>query len=281
MSTVVLLFFCAVSIINADENSQSDVGATLLHHIMDKHSWQPLPFIAPLTLSNIKIGPITIPVTQHVVMLLINAGLLIAVFVGAFRKSGIIPSKGASLLEPLVFFVRDTIVYPAMGEEMGKQWLSFFYTIFFFILCANFLGMIPLFSTITGNLSITSALAIMIFVTLVVTGVKKKGIIRFFTTMVPEGVALPVGIFLFFIEVPSLIIKTGVLAIRLFANMIAGHLVIFSLLMLIFIIHPVASVISVPLALFINLLECLVAFIQAMVFTMLSAVFIKTAASNH
>ena len=99
--------------------------------------------------------------------------------------------------------------------------------------------------------------------------------------MVPAGLPLPIGIFLILIEIPGLFIKCSVLAIRLFANMIAGHFVILSLLLLIFIIHPAASVISVPLALFINLLELLVAVIQALVFTILSAIFISMFSSHH
>jgi F-type H+-transporting ATPase subunit a len=200
---------------------------------------------------------------------------------GAFGKARIVPSGLASALEPLLAFVRDSIVFPSMGETMGKQWLSFFYTLFFFILCANLPGLIPLFSTATGNLSVTAALAIMVFLLLLLAGMRRNGVLGFFTAMIPEGVPLPIGIFLLFIEIPGLIIRSGVLAIRLFANMIAGHFVIYSLLLLIFIIHPLAGVVSVPMALFIDLLEVLVAIIQAVVFTMLSAIFIRMATFHH
>ena len=185
------------------------------------------------------------------------------------------------ILEPLLFFVRDSLVYPAMGEAMGRKWLPFFYTLFFFILSANFLGMIPLFRTITGNLSVSTALAIMVFAAIIITGIRKLGIIGFFAAMIPEGVPGPIAIVLLLIEVANLFIRSGVLAIRLFANMIAGHLVISSLLLLIFLLHPVVMTISIPMALFIYLLEVLVAIIQAVVFTMLSAVFIRMACSHH
>lgn len=283
--TICIVAFAAVFIfaaaLFAESGNTGNVGATLLHHIMDGHTWQPIPGLKPIQLHDIHWANLTIPITQYVVMLWIIAGVLTVVFAGAFYKVRLIPTKLASLLEPLVFFVRDTLVYPAMGEEMGKRWLFFFNTLFFFILGANFLGMIPPFKTITGNLSVAIALAVMIFFAIMVTGIRKLGIIGFFTAMVPEGVPVPIAIFLLMIEIPNLFIRSGVLAIRLFANMIAGHLVIASLLLLIFLIHPVVMTVSIPMALFINVLEVLVAIIQAVVFTMLSAVFIRMASAHH
>jgi len=263
------------------KSGMDDVGGTLLHHIMDSREWKIVPGLPSLKISNIHIGNVTIPITQFVVMLLINMAVLLFVMIKAFNRQSIIPSKLGSMIEPIIFFVRDSLVYPAMGEEMGKKWIDFFYTLFFFILGANFLGMIPLFKTTTGNLSVTSALAIVIFISILVTGFKKLGPIGFFTAMVPKGVPLPIAVLLLVIEVVNLFIRSGVLSIRLFANMIAGHMVISSLLLLMFIIHPLVVAVSVPMSLFIYLLEVLVAIIQAVVFTMLSAVFIKMASSHH
>jgi F-type H+-transporting ATPase subunit a len=143
------------------------------------------------------------------------------------------------------------------------------------------MGLVPLFGVSTGNLSVTAALALMVLIGIVVQGMQSNGFIGFFKNMVPEGIPLPIGIFILLIEIPGLFIKCAVLAIRLFANMIAGHIVILSLILLIFIIHPLASMVSVPLALFINLLELLVAVIQALVFTVLSAIFISMSSSHH
>ena len=277
---IAILVFTVLPV-SAEHTSNDDVGATLLHHIMDSHEWQPLPFFGPLHLHDLTIGPVTIPVTQYVIMLLINAAVLIAVFTGVFHRVRTVPSKAGMLLEPLLFFVRDSLVYPAMGEETGKKWLSFLYTLFFFVLCANFLGMIPLFRTITGNMSVNIALAVMVFLIIIIHGFMKLGFPGFFTAMIPEGVPGPIAVFLLIIEVANLFIRSGVLAIRLFANMIAGHMVISSLLLLIFLIHPLVAAVSVPMALFIYLLEVLVAIIQAVVFTMLSAVFIKMASAHH
>lgn len=258
-----------------------DAGATLMHHVLDSHQWRPFPFLPAITLHDITIGSLTVPITQHLLMLLINAALLVAVFVGAFHKKRIVPSVIGSALEPLLFFVRDALVFPAMGEKMGRQWLSFFYTLFLFILSANLMGLIPLFSSSMGNLSIAIALAVIIFVALIVSGMRKNGFIGFFASMIPEGLPLPIGIFMLFIEIPGLLIRSGVLAIRLFANMIAGHFVVASLLLLIFIVSPAVGVVAVPMALFIDLLEVLVAIIQAVVFTLLAAIFIKMATEHH
>lgn len=262
-------------------NSSPDLGTILMHHVTDKKEWSILPAVKPIPIHDLNIGPVTIPMTMHVVMMIIAMTTILIVFITAFSGKKTLPNKLGIALEPLTLFVRDGLVYPSMGEELGKKWLPFFYTLFFFLLTTNLLGLIPIFGTATGNLSVTAALALMVFVGVVGQGMQRNGFFGFFKNMVPQGLPLPIGIFLIFIEVPGLIIRNSVLAIRLFANMIAGHFVIFSLLLLIFVIHPLASLIAVPLALFIDLLELLVAIIQAMVFTMLSAIFIGMASNHH
>jgi F-type H+-transporting ATPase subunit a len=258
-----------------------DLSATLLEHISDGHEWHPLPFLKPIHLSPLSTGSVQIPFTQHILMMLIILIILFGVFIPAFSSRKILPGKTANILEPVIFFVRDSLVYPAMGREAGEKLLPFFLTLFFFILFSNLLGLIPAFSTVTGNFSITVALACIVFSVIFVHGFSKCGFIGFFKNMIPKGIPLPIGIFVFFLELFGLLIKNSVLAVRLFANMIAGHLVIGSLLVLIFIIHPLAAFVSVPMAVAISLLEVLVAFIQAMVFTMLSAIFIGMASSHH
>ena len=276
-----MILFLLPTLIFCSEEEKNEVAATLLHHILDSRQWQLLPGFPTMQFHDIRVGPVVIPITQFSIMLLINMVLLCSILITAFRRRSVIPSRLGSMIEPVVFFVRDSLVYPAMGEETGKKWLPFFYTLFFFILGANFLGMIPMFKTSTGNLSITTALAVMVFVAIMITGFRKLGFPGFFTAMIPEGVPLPIALVLLVIEVANLFIRSGVLSIRLFANMIAGHMVIASLLLLIFILYPLAALISVPMSLFIYLLEVLVAIIQAIVFTMLSAVYIKMASSHH
>jgi len=253
----------------------------LMHHVSDQKEWAILPAVPPIPIHDLKIGSLTIPLTMHAIMLVIAAAILIIVFCAAFSGNRTTPGKLGLAIEPVVLFIRDALIYPVMGEKLGQKWLPFFLTLFFFLLTSNIMGLIPLFGTSTGNLSVTTALALIILVAIVAQGMQSNGIFGFFKNMVPAGLPLPIGIFLILIEIPGLFIKCSVLAIRLFANMIAGHFVILSLLLLIFIIHPAASVISVPLALFINLLELLVAVIQALVFTILSAIFISMFSSHH
>lgn len=284
LNTLMILFTALLSSYAASEKQKpsENIGAILMHHVTDRNEWSILPATEPIQINDIVIGKLTIPMSFHVVMLIITALVLVTVFCLAFnRKKQFVPNKLGIALEPLVLFVKDSIVYPSMGEELGRKWLPFFYTLFFFLLTSNLLGMIPMFGTVTGNLSVTAALAVLIFIGLVGQGMIKNGFIGFFKNMIPSGLPLPIAILLLFIEIPGLIIRSSVLAIRLFANMIAGHFVILSLLLLIFVIHPLVGIFSIPMALFINLLELLVAVIQAVVFTMLSAIFISMASNHH
>jgi F-type H+-transporting ATPase subunit a len=281
MRLVLLVLLSTGSILASSSKSPSDLSDILMHHVCDKKEWSILPAVPPIPIHDLKIGSVTIPVSMHVVMLLIAATILLVVFCTAFSGNRTTPNKLGLAIEPVALFLRDSLIYPIMGEELGKKWLPFFLTLFFFLLTANIMGLIPVFGTSTGNLSVTAALALMVLIGIVVQGMQSNGFIGFFKNMVPEGIPLPIGIFILLIEIPGLFIKCSVLAIRLFANMIAGHIVIISLILLIFIIHPLASLISVPLALFINTLELLVAVIQALVFTTLSAIFISMASSHH
>jgi F-type H+-transporting ATPase subunit a len=281
MRSILVVLFSAGYLMSAPSKSSPDISDMLMHHVSDQKEWSILPAVPPIPIHDLKIGSLTIPVTMHVIMLVIATAILTIVFCMAFSGNRTCPGKLGLAIEPIVLFIRDSLIYPVMGEELGQKWLPFFLTLFFFLLTSNLMGLIPLFGASTGNLSVTAALALMILVAIIAQGMKSNGVIGFFKNMIPAGVPLPIGILLLMVEIPGLFIKCSVLAIRLFANMIAGHFVILSLLLLIFIIHPVASVISVPLALFINLLELLVAVIQALVFTILSAIFISTSSSHH
>lgn len=276
VAAIVLLAAIAVAAEGGD-----DAGAVLMHHVSDGHEWQPLPFLPAIPLRDITVGPLTIPVTRHVVMLWVVALILAPLLIIAFGRKSARPSPLASVFEPILMFVRDGLVLPTMGRELGERWLPFFYTLFLFILTANLLGLVPLFPTVTGNLAVTGGLALMVLVAIIGQGMVHNGVGGFFTNMVPDGVPSLVAPFLIFIEVMGVFIRSSVLAIRLFANMVAGHFVIFSLLMLMMLVHPAVGFASVPMALFIDLLEVLVAIIQAVVFTMLSAVFIGMACASH
>lgn len=256
-------------------------GETIIHHLLNSDSWKPLWFLPGIPLPSITFGGVTIAITAHSLMMLMASIILATAFISAFRNQAIIPKGFGAALEPAVMFVRNDIVYPAMGEELGKKWWPFFTTVFFFILTCNLMGLIPVFNTATGNVNVTAGLATMILFLIFASGMKSLGPWGFIKNMIPKGAPLPIGIIILVIELLGFFIKAFALCLRLFANMIAGHIVILALLILIFILHPIAVVISVPLALFINILELLVALIQALVFTLLSCIFIAMACHHH
>ncbi len=258
-------------------SSEGGPGETIIHHLLDSDKWQPLWFLPAIPLPAIHIGGITIAVTAHSLMMLLASCILAALFIPSFKKQLIVPRGLACALEPAVMFVRNDIVYPAMGEELGKKWWPFFATVFFFILTCNLMGLIPVFKTATGNVNVTAGMSLMILFLIFAAGMKALGPFKFFTNMIPKGAPLPIGLIILGIELFGFFIKAFALCLRLFANMIAGHIVILALLILIFLLHPIASLFSVPLALFINILEILVALIQALVFTLLSCIFIGMA----
>ncbi len=274
----VCMFLASVSVVYAGTD---DIGKTLMDHVADGQAWRPLPFFGEIVLGDFHIFGLRIPFTRHALTLCMSAGILSVSCITAFGGKQIIPRGLGGILEPVALFVRDSLVYPAMGEKEGEKWLPFMETLFFFILISNLLGMLPVFPTITSSISVTIALATMVFVCVLGYGIMMMGPIGFFTNMVPDGIAKPISVMLLGIEIFGLLIRNTVLAIRLFANMMAGHIVILSLLALILIVHPVVAIISVPMALFVSLLELLVAFIQAMVFTLLATLFVAAASSHH
>lgn len=214
-------------------------------------------------------------------MLVLAAALVFGAFAITFRKPSLQPGKTAIALESLVVFVRDDIVYPIMGEERGKKWVPFFSTLFLFILMVNFLGLIPSFKAATGNISVTTALALPIFILIFAVGFLRLGFVTFFKNFYPEGTFLPLGLFIALVEFIGVFIKSSVLSIRIFANMLGGHMSILTFIMLIFIISPFCTFFSVPIALFTYIIEVLVALIQAIVFVLLGCVYIAQASSVH
>jgi len=202
------------------------------------------------------------------------------------RKHSVQRSLPGQMIETLILFVRNDIVKPAIPGEEGEKLVPLFLTFFFFILIENILGLIPFLTTSTNNLSVTAALALVTMVVWQYSAVKKLGIIGYLKSMMPlkkGDMALPavigLNIFLFPLELMQVISKPFALAIRLFANMIAGHAVILSFILIAW-GGPVigwnlgAAIPGVLAAACIYMLEILVAFLQAYVFTLLSAIFI-------
>jgi F-type H+-transporting ATPase subunit a len=174
----------------------------------------------------------------------------------------------------MVLFVRNDIAVKNIGAKEGPRHTPFLLTIFFFILFANMLGLLPWMATSTGNMAVTAELALCTFLVTQVAAVRAAGVGGYLKHLT-GGVHWAMWPLMIPVEILGLFTKPFALTIRLFANMLAGHLVLFFLLGLIFFIgHPAVAVLAVPFAVGVYLLELLVAFIQAFVFTMLSAVFI-------
>ena len=267
----IITLFCSVSLVASD--GEADIASVLFGHVSNSSEIEFFPFIPAFHLPA--------GVTVHDCMLLIASVVVLALFVPAFRKRQLKTKGYAVFLEAVVLFVRDDIVFPVMGEKHGEKWLPFFATLFLFIVTINYIGLIPAFKSATGNINVTGALACMILILIFSAGFIRLGAGGFFRNMFPEGTPFFIGIFIVFIETMGYFIKSAVLGIRLFANMFAGHMVILSLVALIFLITPYFAVVSIPFAVFSYTLEILIAVIQAFVFTLLSCVFINMAVSSH
>ncbi len=230
-----------------------------------------------------EVKPLDISITKNVLALLISSVLLALLVLLAARWYRLhdveqeAPSGIAALLEPLVMMVHD-MARENIGPDY-KRYSPFLCTAFFFILLNNFLGIVPFFpggANLTGNIAVTMVLALCTFLTVNLFGTK-----HYYKEIFWPDVPAFLKPIMPIIEVFSALVKPISLTIRLFANMLAGHILILSLVCIIFIMYkfgPVLfgsmTVISVFFGLFMDLLECLVAFIQAYVFTMLSSIYI-------
>ena len=194
-------------------------------------------------------------------------------------REGRAPSRSANGLEAVVLYLRNEVVLPNVGPH-GNAYVPFLLTLFFFILFANLLGLVPYGATATGNISVTATLAIVTFIVIELAGMKAQGK-AYFRTIVfwPHDMSLPLKLFITPILTPIEIVgkftKPFALAIRLFANMVSGHVVLLALISLIFTFASWYLVpVPIAMALGISLLELFVALLQAFVFTLLSSVFI-------
>ena len=238
--------------------------------------------------------PLDFKVTKFMAIELMVALVLIAVFVPLAQKirTGAAPKgKLWNLLEVLLVYIRDQVARPSIGKHDADKYMPFLWTIFFFVLFCNLFGLIPFLGSPTGSLAVTGVLALATFGVVLWTGISKLGFLGFFKAQVPHmdlpfALALVIVPMIFAIEVLGLFMKHFVLALRLFANMFAGHLVLAVLLGLIAanwesnIVYLVAPA-SIFASIGVNLLELFVAFLQAYIFTFLSALFIGAAAHPH
>jgi len=290
-----------------------DAGKTIIEHVSNnaEHPIFHLPTIAGIDFS----------VTKHVFMLWLVAAFVFVVVTWAVRRylrqERLVPSGFMNALEFVVEFIRDSIVQPNVGNKWVKTWTPLVVTFFIFILCANAIGLVPLFdllglldhwvlhtgegsflqriihggTTATANFNVTAALATITFGAIIVAGSKAHGFVKHWKNLVPHGLAWPIYILLIPIEIMGMFVRPFALTMRLAANMTGGHIAILAILSFVFLFTElfgravagigVGLLVSVPLAVGISALEILVVLIQAYVFTLLTAVFIGMAIHVH
>ncbi|WP_412070019.1 F0F1 ATP synthase subunit A [Rubrivirga sp. IMCC43871] len=281
----------------AAEHSGEDGGESLTEELLEANAEEILgesveaeaPYDAHLVATDGQVI-IDLSLTRHLVFAFLASLLLLVLFlpVAGKYKRGIGRTSAPrgviqNTLETLVIYIRDEVAKPNLGDKTDK-YLPYLLTVFFFILACNLLGLVPFGATATANITTTAVLAILTFIVTQFAGTKDY----WGHIFNPPGVPMIVKPILIPIEILGLFTKPFALAVRLFANMTAGHLVILNLLGLIFIIGGMSetagyltSVPAVLLTVAVYFLEILVAFIQAYVFTILSALFIGMATAEH
>jgi F-type H+-transporting ATPase subunit a len=226
-----------------------------------------------------------VSITKNVASLILSVLLVLAIFLTVakkYKKQGVTsaPKGLQSFIEPLILFVRDDIAKPNIGAKYAK-FMPFLLTIFFFIWLNNMLGLVPFFpggANLSGNIAFTMVLAVIVFIIVNVNGNKNYWKHIFWM----PGVPVPMKIFLAPIELMGVFTKPISLMIRLFANITAGHILVLALICLIFVFKSVfVAPVSVGFAAFIFCIELLVAFLQAFIFTMLTALYIGMAVEEH
>jgi F-type H+-transporting ATPase subunit a len=290
-----------------------NIGQTIVEHVSNSSLDHPLihlPTIAGIDMS----------VTKHVLMLWIVAALLLLIVTVAVRRylrqDRLVPSGFMNALEFIVEYIRDEIVRPNVGNKWVDTWTPLLLTLFLFILVANLIGLVPIFevlllvnhyilhqpadsfvsqvvhggATPTGNFNVTAGLATVTFVAIIIAGTRAHGFVKHWKNMVPHGVnPVVTWALLIPIEIIGMFVRPFALTMRLAANMTGGHIAILAILSFVFIFAqqfgPAAGVgvgvFSLATATAISVLEVIVVFVQAYVFTLLTAVFIGMAIHAH
>ncbi|MCG8576748.1 MAG: F0F1 ATP synthase subunit A [Flavobacteriales bacterium] len=224
--------------------------------------------------------PFDLSITKNVLSSLLVALLIFFIFRGVAKayKNTLSPTGSAKFFEPIILFVRDEIAIPNIGEKHYARYMSYLLTVFFFIWIVNLTGLTPLGINVTGNIAVTACLAIITFIITQVSGKKDYWMHIFWM----PGVPVPMKIILAPIELLGVFIKPFALMIRLYANISAGHIVLMSLLALIFIFDNwFARGAFFGLSFLLSIIELLVAFLQAYIFTMLTALYFGSAVEEH
>jgi F-type H+-transporting ATPase subunit a len=273
------------------EHSENPLAHVIDHPTITVPWWNPPSFEQTFVLGKIA----GFQITHFMVMELIAAVLMVLILVPVVRHIARTPySRGwfMNMFEAMLLFIRDDVARPAIGGHGADRYLPYLWTVFFFVLFNNLLGMFPGGASATGNVNVTAVLALMTLAVVLGAGMREMGGVGYWLGIVPHmdvpaWLKPPLWGLMFVIEVAGLLIRHVVLAVRLFANMFAGHVVLAVILGFIlmtkflapsfFLVTP-ASLIGVVL---LSLLELFVAFLQAYIFTFLSALFIGSAVHPH
>jgi F-type H+-transporting ATPase subunit a len=229
--------------------------------------------------------PLDFSITKNVFMMMLSVIILLWVFLSlarSYKKMGISEPKGlAAFIEPVIVFIEEDVAIPNIGKDKYYRYMPYLLTIFFFILLNNLMGLIPFFpfgANVTGNIALTMVLAVFTLIITTFSGNKSYWQHIFNTPGVPVWLA-PIMIP---VEIIGMFTKPFALMVRLFANITAGHIIVLSLISMIFIFKSIfMSVPSLVMVLFMDFIELLVAFLQAYIFTLLSALFIGLAMPEH
>jgi F-type H+-transporting ATPase subunit a len=268
-------------------------GLDFLHHVQDSREWElPGTTVHFPPAGTYMLGPLDLTPTKFVVFLAFAAILTLATLLGGAAlaskaEPGVTAGKRHNMIEAMVLFIRNEVVMPNIGHG-GEKYAPFIVTLFFFIMFANLLGIIPYGASATASISVTAALAVIVFLVVEVGAIVAKGPGHWLHTvwMKPAGMGPVAGnlmaVFLLPLELLAKFVRPIALTIRLMANMTAGHIVLLAIISLIFVFGSWAVVIG-PLfmAVAITFLEIFVAFLQAFIFAILSSVFIGLVRHAH
>jgi F-type H+-transporting ATPase subunit a len=242
--------------------------------------------LQPHVVIPLKIGNIDISITNAVISMWVACVLVFLTLTLAGRIGRLIPRGLQNLMESLVNFVKQSLIHEILGEE-GMSWFPFIATLFFFILFCNLLGLIPKMFTATSNINVTASLAAVVFICTQGAGIAKHGFMGYCKTFIPKG--MPGGImgkiligFMIIVEMISQLARPFSLAVRLFANMTAGHMVILVFISMIFMFQGVVAKIfvtpmSVVMAVVMMAFEIFVSLLQAFIFAILASIYISLA----
>jgi F-type H+-transporting ATPase subunit a len=251
-----------------------DAGNFIFHHIMDGQTLE-LPIVGEVHLPTLRIGSWDLPITRHAVMMWVACTIILILLWLANRRRSLAPRGLHNLVEMAIVFVRDELARKNIAHHPDR-FVPYLLSTFVFILITNLIGLVPWGATATANIGVTAALAGMAFVMIQVSGIREYGVIGHFKNLIPHGLPAWLLPIMIPVEILGMFTKPFALCVRLFANMTAGHVVILSLISMVFILKAawVGAVLSVPFSLFISGIELLVAFLQAYIFTMLTSLFI-------